>query len=186
MDSWWELGEGLGHEGDKLQVWRLTCPFCDEKGNFSLAFHGEKNKPNSKKRLNFDVYQCRNCMGFLHVFWSAGEFSYPGHGLYHYHVLPWPLRAKPEPSEIWPDGMKRFWIQAHDSVTNENWDAASLMARSALQFVVREKGAVNGKLFEQINDLATKGVLHPLMKDWAHGSAAARQRICSSRSAGAR
>ena len=168
MDSWWELGEGMGQRGNELEVWRLTCPFCYEKGNFSLAFHEVKKKPNSSKRLNFDVYQCRNCMGFLHVFWSAGEFSFSGHGLYNFHVLPWPLKAKPEPSENWPEGMKRFWIQAHDSLTNENWDAANLMARSALQFVVREKEAIDGKLFAQINDLATKGVLHPLMKDWAH------------------
>ena len=37
--------------------------------------------------------------------------------------------------------MKRFWIQAHDSLKNENWDAANVMARSALQFVVRDKSA---------------------------------------------
>jgi Domain of unknown function (DUF4145) len=63
--------------------------------------------------------------------------------------------------------MKRFWIQAHDSLANENWDAANVMARSALQFTVRDS-AIEGKLVAQINDLATKGVLHPLMKDWAH------------------
>ena len=163
MDSWWQLGETSGLQGDKLDVWRLTCPFCNEKGNFSPAFHGEKKKSNSNKRLNFDVYQCRNCMGYVHVFWSAGEFGFPGRNLYSFHVLPWPLKAKPEPSENWPEGMKRFWIQAHDTLTNENWDAANLMARSALQFVVRERGAVGRNLKEQIDDLANKSVLHPLM-----------------------
>lgn len=63
--------------------------------------------------------------------------------------------------------MKRFWIQVHDSLKNENWDAANVMARSALQFVVREKKAVEGRLKDQIDELADKGVLHPLMKDWA-------------------
>ena len=63
--------------------------------------------------------------------------------------------------------MRRFWIQAHDSLVNENRDAANVMARSALQFVVREKGAVDAKLKVQIDDLVKKGVLHPLMKDWA-------------------
>jgi hypothetical protein len=42
------------------------------------------------------------------------------------------------------------------------------MARSALQFVVREKGAKEGNLKAQINDLARKEVLHPLMQEWAH------------------
>ena len=168
MNSWLELGEGIGHRGDKLDVWRLTCPFCDEKGNFTLAYHAEKKKPNPDKRLNFDLYQCRNCMGFVHVLWSAGELASLRGGLYDYQVLPWPLNSKPEPSDNWPVGMRRFWVQAHDSLANENWDAANVMARSALQFVVREKGAVEGKLFVQINDLATKGILDPLMKDWAH------------------
>jgi hypothetical protein len=169
MNSWWELGEGIGLRGIKMEAWRLTCAFCKEKGNFALAYHGEKRKPTSGKRLNFDLYQCLNCMGFVHVLWSADEFaSMRGDGIYDYKTLPWPLDAKPEPSEHWPDGMKRFWIQAHDSITNENWDAANVMARSALQFVVREKKANGKNLKDQIDDLATQGVLHPLMKDWAN------------------
>jgi len=137
MDSWWELGEGMGFRGDKLEVWRITCPFCGEKGHFSLAYHAEKKKPNSGKRLNFDLYLCQNCFGFVHVLWSAAEFASGMQGLYNFKVLPWPLSGKPEPSENWPEGVKRFWIQAHDSIGNENWDAANVMARSALQFVVR-------------------------------------------------
>jgi hypothetical protein len=168
MNSWWELGEGSGIQGDKMEPWRLICPFCGEKGNFSLEYHTEKKKPNSAKRLNFDLYRCNVCVGFVHVLWSAGEYAHGMSGLYNYKVLPRPLSGKPEPSPNWPDGMTRFWIQAHDSLRNENWDAANLMARSALQFVVREKGASNGNLKEQINDLGTKGVLHPLMQEWAH------------------
>jgi len=166
MDSWWELGEGIGLQGDKLQLWRITCAFCGEKGNFTLAFHGEKKNPSSEKRLNFDVYKCGNCAGYVHVLWAASGHGF-GSSLYGFRTLPWPLDAKPEPSEDWPDGMKRFWIQAHDSLANENWDAANVMARSAVQFVVRHKKAVDAKLKVQIDDLVAKGVLHPLMKDWA-------------------
>ena len=166
MDSWWELGESSGNQSDKMEVWRLECPFCREQGNFSLAFHGEKKKPNSSKKLNFDVYQCQNCMGYVHVLWSTGESF--GAGLYSYRFLPWPLDAKRKPSENWPDGMHRFWIQAHDSLVRENYDAAIVIARSALLFVVRDKGAKGKTLFDQIDDLANRGVLHPMMKDWAH------------------
>jgi hypothetical protein len=165
MDSWWELGESSGFRGDKPELWRIECAFCGEKGNFGLAYHAEKKKPNSNKKLNFDLYQCRNCMGFVQVFWSAGEGF--GAGLYGMRTLPWPLDAKREPSENWPEGVKRFWIQAHDSLKRENWDAANVMARSAVQFVVREKNAKKGVLKDQIDDLVSKGVLHPLMKDWA-------------------
>jgi hypothetical protein len=168
MDSWWELGEGMGSRGDKMEVWRLTCAFCGESGNFTLAFHGEKKKPNAEKRLNFDVYKCGNCAGFVHVLWSASRMAYGMHGIYSYKVLPWPLAGKPEPSENWPKGMHRFWVQAHDSLANENWDAAVLMARSALQFIARHKGAKKGKLKQEIQELAAKGVLHPLMEEWSH------------------
>ena len=111
MDSWWELGEGMGYFGNKLELWRIACAFCGEKGQFSLAYHGEKKKPTSDKRLNFDVYKCNNCAGFVHVFWSASEFASMSGGLYGYKILPWPLMGKPEPSKNWPDGMKRFWVQ---------------------------------------------------------------------------
>lgn len=168
MDSWWELGEWSGFQGDKLELWRISCPFCLEKGNFSLAYHAEKKKPNSAKKLNFDTYICRNCMGAVQVMWSAGEFSSGFHGLYGYKVQPHPLSGKPEPSENWPEGMRRFWIQAHDSLTQENWDAAAVMARSALQFVVRDKGAGSGSLKEQVKALVDNGTLQSLMGDWAH------------------
>jgi uncharacterized protein DUF4145 len=167
IDSWWQLGEGSGFSGNTMEVWRLQCAFCLEKGNFALAFHAEKKKPNSGKKLNFDLYQCRNCMGYAHVLWSAQEFASSMRGLYAYHVLPWPI-AKADPSENWPDAVQRFWTQAHESLKGENWDAAAVMARSALQFAMRDKGATKGNLYTEIEDLANKGTLHPLMKDWSH------------------
>lgn len=162
-DSWWELGETSGLDGNQMEVWRLQCPFCGEKGNFGLAHHAEKKKANSSKKLNFDVYQCRNCVGYVHVLWSANEFGY---GIYEFRVLPWPI-GKPEPSENWPPEVQRYWTQAKDSLKNENWDAAAVMARSALQIALRNKGAKGGNLKGEIEDLANKGVLHPLMKDWS-------------------
>jgi hypothetical protein len=168
MDSWWELGEGFsGNQGERMEVGRITCAFCGERGNFALLHHEEKKKPNSSKRLNFDLYECHNCRGFVHVLWSASEFSY-GHGPYEFRILPWPLLGKRKPSQNWPKEMHRFWVQAHDSLRNENWDAAVLMARSAVQFVVREKKAKKGTLNQEIEDLVAKGVLHPLMAEWSH------------------
>ena len=165
MGSWWELGESVGNQGSSPELWRIECAFCGEEGNFALAFHGEKKKPNTSKKLNFDVYQCKNCMGYVHVLWSAGDGW--GQGLYGMRILPWPISSKRKPSENWPEGVKRFWIQAHDSLARENWDAANVMARSAVQFMVREQNAKKGVLKDQIDDLVSKGNLHPLVKDWA-------------------
>jgi hypothetical protein len=167
LDSWWQLGELSGFRGNKLELWRITCAFCLEKGNFKLAFHGEKKKPTSTKRLNFDVYQCTNCMSFVHVLWSAQEFPSSMDGLHGYYVLPSPI-GKAIPSENWPSPVQRFWTQAHESLRVGNWDAAAVMSRSALQFAMRDKGASGAGLYAEIEDLSIRGVLHPLMKDWSH------------------
>lgn len=167
MDSWWQLGESSGFPGHELDVWRITCAFCGEKGNFERAFHEHKQKPNSSKRLNFDVYKCKNCMGFVHVLWSAGEFSSGLRGLHAFKILPWAI-GKVEPSENWPDDVQRYWTQAKESLKGESWDAAAIMARSALQVTMRDKGAEGKNLWGEIENLASKGILPPLMKDWSH------------------
>ena len=88
--TWWDLGEGGGYAGEELEVWRLTCAFCMERGKFVLEHRAQKRKPNSVKTLNFDTLRCGNCAGYVLVLWSAGEFGiglvvstssgcYPGH-----------------------------------------------------------------------------------------------------------
>jgi hypothetical protein len=42
------------------------------------------------------------------------------------------------------------------------------MARSAIQLVARAHGATGKNLKEEIDDLATKGKLLPIMQEWAH------------------
>jgi hypothetical protein len=163
--TWWELGEGSGYQGHELALYRIECAFCRERGNWKRVFHDEKKKPNGRKRLNFDVYQCGNCAGFVHVVWSAAEYSL--RGLHNFEVLPWPTKDKPDPSENWPQQVQRFWGQAHQSKNGEIWDAASVMARSAMQITLRDQGATGRTLKDEIDSLAAKGVLPPTMKEWA-------------------
>ena len=165
MDSWWQLGEGYGQRGDKLALYQITCPFCMERGNFKTAFHAEKRKPNSDKTLNFDTLECGNCKGYVMVLWSAGEHSFSG-GLHSYEVLPWPLKLEKFP-EHWPESIGRYWLQAKRNIRDENWDAAAVMARSALQLALRDHKAAGRNLKQEIDDLAAKGVLPPIMKEWS-------------------
>lgn len=165
MDSWWQLGESYGQRGGELAVYQITCPFCMERGNFKTAFHTEKKKPNSNKKLNFDTLECGNCAGYVMVLWSASEHGY-GNGLFDYRVLPWPLKFEKYP-EHWPDSIGRFWLQAKRNINGENWDATAVMARSALQIALRDRGAKGQNLKQEIDDLAAKGILPPIMKDWS-------------------
>lgn len=163
--SWWRLGEGIGHRGNELELRRITCPFCHESGNFSVEHHAEKVKANSQKKLNFDTLRCDNCRGYVMCLWSASEFQWGG--LYEYKVLPWPLRFERYPDE-WPEAVGRYWVQAKRCISDENWDAAAVMARSALQLAARDRGATGTSLRAEIDSLADQGALPPLMKDWAH------------------
>ena len=161
MSSWWSLGEGRGYHGNELALHRITCPFCSESGNFELACHQEKKKPNGNKVLNFDTYQCGNCASFVQVFWSAGD------RLHDYKVQPWPQKLERYP-EHWPEAVGRYWLQAKRNLKDENWDAAALMARSALQIALREHDAKGKNLYQEIDDLSNKRVLPPIMQEWSH------------------
>jgi hypothetical protein len=161
MDSWWQLGEHSGYSGDELALFRITCPFCEERGNFDTVRHAEKKKPNGAKTLNFDTLECGSCKGYVMCLWSAGSS-----GLHDYRVLPWPMRVEKHP-EHWPADVGRFWLQAHRSLADENWDAAAVMARSALQASLREQKAAGANLKQEIADLASRGLLPPLIKEWS-------------------
>lgn len=164
MSSWWELGEGSGYSGSELATYRITCPFCMEKGNFDLKHRSAKKKPNSKKKLNFDTLECGNCKGYVMVLWSASEYG-PANGIHDFRVLPWPRTLESFP-EHWPETVGRYWLQSKSNLSNENWDAATVMARSALQAALRDFGAEGKYLKNEIKDLASKGMLPPVMKDW--------------------
>ena len=165
MDSWWQLGEGSGFPGESLAVNQITCAFCMEQGNFKTVFHAEKNKPNTKKKLNFDTLECGNCKGYVMVIWSISEYSF-GQGFHNYRVLPYPLKLEKYP-EHWPEAIGRYWLQAKRNISDGNWDAAAVMARSALQIALRDHKAEGQNLKQEIDDLATKGTLPPIMKDWS-------------------
>ena len=144
-------------------MYRITCPFCLESGNFKSVYHAEKRNSRSGKRLNFETFECGNCKGYVMVLWSANS---PRCDLHDFVVLPWPIKLEKFP-EDWPEQVGRFWLQAKRNLGDQNWDAASVMARSALQIALRDRGATGKNLKQEIQDLAQKGILPPTMKDWS-------------------
>lgn len=166
MKNWWSLGEHSGQFGKSLNLSRIECPFCEESGNFSLEHRSEKRKPNGNKVLNFDTYKCGSCSSFVMVLWSVSEFG-PSQGMYDYRVLPRSLKITNAPDYM-PDQVGRNWLQAQKSLETESWDAAVIMARTAMQAALREQQAKGKNLIDEINDLAEQGILPPLMVDWAN------------------
>lgn len=166
MDNWWSFGEGSGLSGSELSLGLIPCAFCSAAGNFKREFSAAKKHGSSGKELHYEVLCCGNCGNLTMCFWSGtGHGSF---GLHNYKLLPWPLSRSPAPSTNWPKDVSRYWVQAKQGVANKTWDAALLMARSALQIALRESSAVGKTLKDEIDDLAKKGLLPPNMKDWAH------------------
>ena len=132
-----------------------------ESGNFAMAFHAEKKQPNGSKVLNFDTLKCGSCASFVQVVWSATC------DLHDYRVQPWPLKYEKAP-EHFPANVGRYWLQAKKSLLDQNYDAAAVMARSSLQVALRSHKAEGANLKQEIDDLAKKGLLPPLMQEWSH------------------
>ena len=100
------------------------------------------------------------------VLWSASQ-PQAGVDIHNFEVLPWPLKYTKYP-EHWPEEIGRYWIQAKRNLKDENWDAASMMARSALQLALRDRDAKGKNLKEEVENLASKGILPSIMKDWSN------------------
>jgi hypothetical protein len=160
MDTWWDLGEWYGSQGDKLSVHDVTCAFCLQRGKFKMEHHIER-KSATGKVFNYETLQCENCGNFTMAFWSAGQ------SLHAWRTLPWPLHHNKFP-ESWPKDVGRFWLQAKNALLGKNLDSAAVMARSALQLSLRYSDANGESLFKEIEDLFNKGKLPSLMKEWAH------------------
>jgi Domain of unknown function (DUF4145) len=164
--DWWEFAEHSGYPGDDLNVSRITCAFCDAEGNFGRVQHEEKRHPATGKVLNYDILRCGNCGNLTMVFWSAARFG-GRHGNHNFTTVPRPQKTTRYP-EHWPPDVGRCWVQAQRSLEVKNWDAAALMARSAVQLITRYQQAVGSNLKQEIDDLAGKGFLPPVMKEWSH------------------
>jgi hypothetical protein len=166
--SWWDLGEGHGYRGEKLATYRIPCAFCGEKGNFETVHHLERQKPGTaRKVLNYDTLKCGNCGNYLFALWSTNSHVLAHNALHDYHLLPWYQSTTSHP-EHWPTDIGLYWVEARRSIEGKNWTAAALMARSAVQLVLRAHEATGNNLKQEIDDLANKGLILPIMQEWAH------------------
>ena len=164
--NWWDLGEWSGTGGGKLATYQIACAFCGEKGNFETLAHLERQKPGGRKVLNYDTLKCGHCGNYMFAFWSAAG-GIGGRGIHGYRLLPWHQSTTGHP-EHWPADVGQYWVEARRSIEGKNWTAAALMARSAIQLVARSHGAKGKNLKEEIEDLAAKSLILPVMKEWAH------------------
>lgn len=166
MESWWELGEGVGYSGHTPVLALVACPHCGYKGNFTREFHKERTSPELHKTLHFEILKCNECLLYMFLMWSPSSFGGRS-GMHGFRAYPPSLKTYPDAPDHWPEQVGRAWEQAHKSIDTKSWDAAAAMAGRSLQAAVRQLGATPGNLKDEINELGTKGILPKSMVDWA-------------------
>ena len=85
------------------------------------------------------------------VFWSSSNFS----KFHDFRTLPWPTETTKFP-EHWPKDIGQYWMEAQRSLEGKNWNAAAVMARSAVQLALRYHKAAGNNLKQEIDDLAKR------------------------------
>ena len=159
--------EWSGYSGHVLETHNIPCAFCGAVGNFGAVQHLERKKPgNGRKVLNYDTLQCGNCGNYMFAFWSAAMFGHGSGAVHDYRVLPWHQSTTSHPKH-WPPDVGNYWVK-HAEALKGRTGLRQLMARSAVQLVARAHGAKGKNLKEEINDLAAKGLILPIMNEWVH------------------
>jgi hypothetical protein len=137
----------------------FNAHFVSNLGISPLSIRRQKNAQPTAK--NFTL-KCGNCAAYVLAFWSGSR-----NGTIHQeYLLPSPILVSRAPAE-WPNDVGRNWVEAHRSLVVANWSAAAMTARSALQAAVRQQGGSGRDLRTEIDALAAKGILPPLMQDWS-------------------
>ena len=167
--NWWDLGEWSGYPGETLDTHRIACAFCGTEGNFDITSRipNASGQGSVRKTLNYDTLKCGNCGNYMFAFWSGAEFGHGSGAMHDYRVVPWHQSTTRFPDH-WPAYVGNYWVEARRSVEGKNWTAAGLMARSAVQLVARKNQAKGKNLKEEIDDLAAKGLIIPIIQEWAH------------------
>ena len=123
----------------------------------------EKLNESTSKKLGYEFLQCGNCGNYSMVFWSGSNMTQS----HDFLVIP-PYYQTTRFPEHWPKDIGQYWLEAQRSLEGKNWNAAAVMARSAVQLALRYHNAVGSNLKQEIDDLAKKGLLPPVMRDWSH------------------
>lgn len=147
----------------------IVCPYCDTKGKFKLG--KEQHRDEGSGRFSSATWlflNCQVCNNVVFVIYGMSSSENYGLGSNTFDYVQFPRQSgQITGHESWPANSSRYLVQAKQALKSQSWDAAAVMARSALQVVLREKGAAGKSLAAETNDLVQKGLLVASMAEWA-------------------
>lgn len=136
----------------------IFCPYCHQYTSITVASRTVRNYKVSCiwERGHYDLWWigiCNCCKNPVLVH-NEGETIYP-------HPLP------PSPDKRIPQAIRKDLKEAKVCFSVSAYRACAVMARRALQAACLDKGALGKRLIDQINDLASKGIITKDLKEWA-------------------
>jgi hypothetical protein len=160
------------------------CPRCGKQSSFEIAgslpatIDYETYAIGSNSEQQYDLIDrvtsliCRHCKQGVVVVeeqWvgenpkkkqkTGGLISFRG-------IHWWPLPEAQLSSDI-PSDIANVFAEAVITLSANCPRASAVMSRRTLEAITVEKGETKGTLAERLNNLGTKGVLHPTLSDWA-------------------
>jgi len=141
----------------------ILCPYCERNDGFTETKISERASGEKRLLIN-STLKCSACGNISFITYSPR----PGNSETLTKWVLYPKRpAEDAGHESWPVQVAGYFVQATRSLGTKSWDAAAMMARSVLQSVMRDFGAVGGGLHAEILDLASKGLIVNSLAAWA-------------------
>jgi hypothetical protein len=138
------------------------CPHCSVASPLLSRVWASKEGEGTPQELNgypkaWATYLCSTCGGGV---LAEGNTAY--HDDHAARIFPQPSEAH----EDIPPVARRFLQQAFETLHAP--DAAAVMAGSAVDAMLKEKGLVDGSLYKRIDEALKGNILTQGMADWAH------------------
>jgi hypothetical protein len=131
--------------------------------NFSEAGSGSGGwgDASNQSRVVINLVTCQNCTGIIAVFinWRMNVkyemFAYPP--------------SIPKVDQSVPQKIASDYVSAVNCMAiGENKPAVSMFRRVLQQLLIDKGASHKARIVDQIDDLATKNVIDPALKEWAH------------------
>ena len=140
------------------------CPYCGVASPFlRLIWVSQAPMPRSDGNVPslWGVYSCSTCGSCL---LARGGPCHPGHGVDNliFEIIPEPKAAHVD----LPETARRFLQQAMETLHAP--DAAAMIAGSAVDAMLKDRGYKDGSLYARIDQAKEANLLTKGMADWAH------------------
>lgn len=133
--------------------WTTTCPHCGVYSQFKNAAQYVDQRDTN---VYYSVATCVKCKAAVQIRVVSNELA-------EMHPA---LVRQADPAV--PPQVALDYLEAARCVDAGAPRAAAAMFRRTVQSVMIEQGAKGQTLYEQIEDLAKRGLVTPALKDWAH------------------